>query len=141
MTFKEMNAGVMLLSVLAISGWVAMQGIGDPAATVSAVAARLGWAILASMVFNMAAVIVFSILVGIAQGQELKDERADERDHAVNARAMRNAYVVASASGAVAIVLWALGVPVTLGIYALFGGLMLAGATDAASRLYFYRVG
>jgi len=141
MTFKEMNAGVMLLSVVTISAWVLVGASGDPGATVPEVAARLCWAMLASVVFNIVAMIFFAILVSIAQGQELKDERADERDHAVSARAMRNAYVVASASGAAGIILWAFGFDFTIGIYVLFAGLMLAGATDAASRLYYYRVG
>ncbi|WP_156460351.1 hypothetical protein [Devosia sp. Root635] len=139
MTFKEMNAGVMLLSAVVISAWVLMGALGDPGATVPEVASRLGWAIVASVVFNMVAMIVFTILVSIVQGQELKDERADERDHAVGARAMRNAYIVASAGGAAAIFLWAFGLDFALGIYVLFGALMLAGATDAVSRLYYYR--
>ena len=141
MTFKEMNAGVMLLSAVVISAWVLMGALGDPGASVPEVATRLGWAMVASVVFNIVAMIVFAILVSIVQGQELKDERADERDHAVSARAMRNGYVVASAGGAVAIFLWAFGFDFAVGIYVLFGGLMLAGATDAASRLYYYRVG
>ena len=141
MTFKEMNAAVMLLSTLVISAWVLVQAGGDPGATVPEVAARLCWAMLASVVFNIVAAIVFAILVSIAQGRELKDEPADERDRAVGARAMRNAYVVASAGGAGGIFLWAFGFDVTTGIHVLFGGLMLAGATDALSRLVYYRIG
>lgn len=141
MTYKEMNAAVMLLSTVVISGWVVLGTVGDPAAGVPELAARLCWAMLASVVFNIVAVIVFTILVSIAQGQELKDERSDERDHAVSARAMRNAYVVASASGAAGIFFWALGFDFTVGMHVLFAGLMLAGATDAVSRLYYYRVG
>jgi hypothetical protein len=141
MTFKEMNAAVMLLSTLVISAWVLRDALGDPSATVQVVAARLCWAMLASIVFNIVAVIVFTILVSIAQGRELKDEASDERDHAVSSRAMRNAYVVASAAGAAGIFLWAFGFEFTTGIYVLFGGLMLAGATDAVSRLVYYRVG
>jgi len=114
-------------------GW-GVHGVAD-------VAARLCWAILASIGFNIVAVIVFTILISIAQGRELKDERADERDHAVGAKAMRNGYVVASASGAVTLLIWALGYDVTVGVYLLFFGLMLAGATDAVSRLVYYRIG
>lgn len=139
MTFKEMNAVVMLLSTIVISAWVVMGALGDPDATVSEVAVRLCWAMLASVAFNIVAVIVFTILLSIAQGQELKDERADERDHSVSARSMRNAYAVASVGGAGGIVLWALGFDFTVGVYVLFAGLMLAGATDAVSRLYYYR--
>lgn len=140
MTFKEMNAAVMLLGAVVISAWVWMGAAGVSAALPD-VAARLCWAILASIAFNIVAVIVFTILISIAQGRELKDERADERDHAVGAEAMRNGYVVASASGAVSLLIWALGSEVTVGVYVLFFGLMLAGATDAVSRLVYYRIG
>lgn len=141
MTFKEMNAAVMLLSALVISAWVLRDALADPTATVQVVAARLCWAMLASIVFNIVAIIVFTILISIAQGRELKDEAADERDHSVGSRAMRNAYIVASAAGAGGIFIWAFGIDFTVGIYVLFGGLMLAGATDAVSRLVYYRIG
>lgn len=141
MTFKEMNAAVMLLGAVVISAWVLKDAIGDPTLSLSAVATRLCWAIGASIVFNIVAIIVFAILVSIAQGREIKDEAADERDHAVGGKAMRNAYVVASLGGLAALIVWALGWEATTGIYVLFGGLMLAGATDAVSRLVYYRIG
>lgn len=141
MTFKEMSAGVMLLGALVISGWVLREMIASPAMTLAEVATKLCWAIGASIVFNVVAVIVFTILVSIAQGGEMKDEKADERDWAIGAKAMRNAYVVASLAGLAALIVWALGQEATTGAYVLFGGLMLAGATDAASRLVYYRIG
>jgi hypothetical protein len=70
MTFKEMNAAVMLLGAVAISAWVLKDAIGGPTLTLSAVATRLCWAILASIVFNIVAIIVFTILISIAQGRE-----------------------------------------------------------------------
>ena len=141
MTFKEMNAAVMLLGAVVISAWVLKDAIGDPTLTLSAVATRLCWAILASIVFNIVAIIVFTILISIAQGREFKDEQADERDRLVGAKAMRNAYVAASLAGLAALIVWALGYEVTSGVYVLFGGLMLAGAVDAGSRLVYYRIG
>jgi hypothetical protein len=141
MTFKEMNAAVMLLGAVVISAWVLKDAIGDPGLSLSAVASRLCWAILASIVFNIVAIIVFTILISIAQGREFKDEAADERDRLVDAKAMRNAYVVASLAGLAALIVWALNLEVTTGVYVLYGGLMLAGATDAVSRLTYYRVG
>lgn len=141
MTFKEMNAAVMLLGAVAISAWVLKDAIGDPTLTLSAVATRLCWAILASIVFNIVAIIVFTILISIAQGREFRDDVADERDRLVGAKAMRNAYVVASLAGLAALIVWALGYEVTSGVYVLFGGLMLAGAVDAGSRLVYYRIG
>lgn len=141
MTYKEMNAAVMLLGAVVISAWVLMGAVGEPALTLSAVATRLCWAILASIVFNIVAIIVFTILISIAQGREFTDEQADERDRQVGDKAMRNAYVVASLGGLAALIVWALGYEVTAGVYVLFAGLMLAGATDGASRLVYYRIG
>ena len=51
------------------------------------------------------------------------------------------AYFVASITGLVCLVMLAFGVEPALAIYALFGGLMLAGVLDAASRLLYYRLG
>lgn len=141
MTFKEMSAAVMLLGVVVISVWVLRDALGAPEASLPEVATRLCWAIGASIVFNIVAIIVFAILVSIAQGREITDEAADERDHAVGAKAMRNAYVVASVAGLAALIVWAMGWEVTTGVYVLYGGLMLAGGVDAASRLVYYRIG
>nr|WP_295886213.1 hypothetical protein [uncultured Devosia sp.] len=141
MTFKEMNAAVMLLGAVVISAWVLRDGLAAPDMTLSAVAARLCWAILASIIFNIVAIIVFTILISIAQGREFKDEAADERDRFVGAKAMRNGYLVASLGGLAALIVWALGHEAATGVYVLYGGLMLAGAVDAVSQLYYYRVG
>lgn len=141
MTYKEMNAAVMLVNAVVVSICVLMTAVGMPEASVAEVAQLLCWAILAAIVLNIVAVIVFTILMSIAQGSELKDERSDERDHAVHAKAMRNAYFAASIGGALALVVWAMGGEVALGVYVLFGGLMLAGAIDGASRLFYYRIG
>lgn len=141
MTYKEMNAAVMLLGAVVISAWVLMGAVSEPALTLSAVATRLCWAILASIAFNIVAIIVFTILISIAQGREFKDEQADERDRQVGYKAMRNSYVVASLGGLAALIVWAVGYEAAVGVYVLFGALMLAGATDGASRLVYYRIG
>ncbi|MGV8855412.1 MAG: hypothetical protein ACOH2L_12270 [Devosia sp.] len=141
MTYKEMNAAVMAINAVVVSAWVLLQALAAPALSVAEIAQLMCWAILASVVLNIVAVIVFTILLGIAQGRALKDERSDERDHAVGAKAMRNAYVVASVGGLISLIVLAMGHEVATGLYVLFGGLMLAGAIDGASRLVYYRVG
>lgn len=141
MTFKEMNAAVMLLGAVVISVWVLLGALEDPTTTLSAVATRLCWAVLATVVFNIVAIIVFTILISIAQGREFKEERTDERDRFVAAKAMRNGYFVASLGGLAALIVWALGYEATSGVYVLYGGLMLAGAVDAVSQLVYYRIG
>ena len=53
---------------------------------------------------------------------------------------MRNGYFVMSI-GVLAVLIWqGLGLPPTLGPYALFGICMLAGAIYAASQLVYYRI-
>lgn len=143
MTFKELTAAVQVLSVVVIGGWVINQATSNAelAGSVQAVATMLCWAIGASIVFNIAATIVGAILVSIAQGQEIKDERADERDRLVGAKAMGNAYVVTSIVAALALLALAFGTDPLLAIYGLFAAPMLGGLVEASSRLVYYRVG
>ena len=141
MTFKEWNAVIMIAVSVVVAVWVAFEAITNPAIGVAAVAARLVWAIVFNIVLNIVAIIVMSIVVSVARREEFKDERADERDVAVGAKAMRNGYFLASIAGLICLILLATGTDPGLAIYALFGGLMLAGVADAASRLLYYRVG
>ena len=141
MSFKEWDAVIMIASGVVVSAWVLVQAVTDPAPDLTAVAMRLVWAIGATIVVNIVAIIVTTILVSIARREEFKDEKADERDRAIGAKAMRNAYFVASITGLVCLLMLAFGVEPALAIYALFGGLMLAGVLDAASRLLYYRLG
>lgn len=141
MTYKEMNAAVMLLGAVAISAWVLVTVLTGPELTLVELAQLLCWAIGISIVFNIVAVIMFTIVVSVIQRAELKDERADERDHAVAARSMRNAYFVVSIAGLLALIVWALGYQANIGVVVLFAGLMLGGAVDAASRVIYYRLG
>ena len=143
MSYKEWNAGILLIASLLIGAWVAWDAFfgGTFAGPVSHLAQILIYAILVSIGFNIAAVIVVTILVGIVRREQFRDERADERDKAVTAKAMRNAYLALSIGGAVTLAVLAWGPGGTVPIYVLFAALMLANATDSASRLYYYRVG
>ena len=142
MTYKEWTAAVQLTGAVLIAAWAAFNVLGDEARTVAGAAMALVWAIGVVIVYNIVAMILVTIAVSIANGgQELKDERADERDKAVAARSMRNAYVVVSVGGALTLALLAFGFPPVTGIHVLFATLMLGGATDALSRLVYYRLG
>lgn len=91
--------------------------------------------------FNIIAVIIGVIVVTIVQREEVRDERADERDHLVNAQAMRNAYFVLSVGVALIIVGQAAGLEPVILPYLLFGISMLAGGIFALSQAIYYRIG
>jgi len=141
MTYKELNAAVMILSGGAIAAWVVWQELVVPAGDVQLLAQRLLWAIGITIVVNIVLMIVATIVVSIAQREELKDEGADERDRAITDRGMRNAYFVVSVGGLAVIVLLALGQGPIVTAYVLFGVLMVGGLTDPISRLVYYRIG
>jgi hypothetical protein len=143
MSYKEWNAGILLVASLLISAWVAYDATyaGTFGAPVAHLAQTLIYAILISIGFNIVAVIAVTIGVSIARREQFKDERADERDRAVAAKSMRNAYFALSIGGAATLAVLAWGPGGNLGVYALFAALMLANATDSASRLYYYRIG
>jgi hypothetical protein len=141
MSYKEWNAVVSIAGGVVISAWVLLDALGNPPAGVADAAARLLWAILYVIIFNIVVIIIVTILVSIARREEFKDERDDERDIAINARGMRNGFVIASLAGLACLFVLAFGYDPTAAAYALFGGLMLAGIADAASRLVYYRIG
>ncbi len=142
MTYKEWTAVIQVVGSLLISWWVAADLLGAGGlATMAEVAVRLLWGIGAGIVFNIAALILVSILVGIVGGKPLKDERADERDRLVEMRSARNAYVVGSLAAALFLGAVAFGAEPMLAAVGLFAAPMLAGATDALSRLAYYRFG
>ncbi|WP_437669864.1 hypothetical protein [Sorangium sp. So ce131] len=143
MTFKEWNAAIMLTGQMMIAGWLVFDAVTTQGwdAPVSAVSQRLLWALLASVAFNVVATIVVTILVSVIRREQLKDERADERDKAILARSMRNGYLVLSSSGGAVLLLLALGGSPALGAYALLAALMLGGAADSISKLVYYRIG
>ena len=142
MSFKEWTAVVQIVGVILILGWVVLDALGGGALQpLQAVATKLAWAIGAVIVFNIAAIIVVAILVSIARREELKDEKADERDKSVAARSSRNGYMVCSIGAAAALIMVAFGLDPVIAIYALFVAPMLGGATDAVSQLVYYRLG
>ncbi len=141
MSYKQINAAIGVAFSVAVAIGVTLDAMFNPISDPTVIAGRLLWAIGFSILFNIIAVIVVSILAGIAGRKEFKDERADERDVMVAARSMRNAYFVASIGGLVVIIMVAAGADPGLAVYVLFMGLLLAGAADAASRLVYYWIG
>jgi len=141
MSYKEWEAVVSVIAAIVIGAWVIFEALTNPPATVAAVAGRLLWAILYGVLFNIAAMIVTTILVSAARRAEFKDEAADERDKAVGMKGMRNGYVVASIAGIASLFYLAFGADPSVAAYVLFGGLMLAGVVDSVSRLIYYRIG
>ncbi|MDO8358837.1 MAG: hypothetical protein Q7T08_02210 [Devosia sp.] len=143
MSFKQWNAVLMLASQVLIAGWLIYDAMVAPStgAPVAAVAAKLLWAGLVMIVFNIVAAIGTAIVGSIITREEFKDERADERDKAVYARSMRNAYFASSVGGLAAMLLLAFGYDPVAALYALFIGGMLAGAVGSISQLVYYRIG
>lgn len=142
MTQKELEAWVMVLSTIVISGWVAWDASrGGVPAELSGAAWKMVWAVGYSILFNIVAVIAGHILFAIfTGGRNISDDKTDERDRLINGKAMRNAYFVLSI-GVLGVLIWqGLGLPAELGPYALFGISMLAGATYAVSQIVYYRI-
>ena len=141
MTTKEISAWVMVISAIAVSAWIAWDATTNGVApSLSAAAWKMLWAIGWSIGLNIIAVIVGVIAVSIVQREEVKDERADEREKLINGKAMRNAYFVLSV-GVLLVLIWqAFGLEAELGPYALFGISMLAGVAFAASQIVYYRI-
>ncbi|MDP3316471.1 MAG: hypothetical protein Q8M47_10455, partial [Devosia sp.] len=83
MTYKELNAVVMILCGVGVAAWVGWQAAVVPVANLESVAWRLLYAIGLNIIINIVLMILATIAVSIAQRDELKDERADERDRAI----------------------------------------------------------
>lgn len=141
MTYKEMHAGIMVLSAVLVAGWVAYDFVGGAAATVTEAAANMLWAIGYVIAFNIVGAIVAVIIFSIVRREPLTDEAADERDQLVVSKAMRNGYFVLSVGVLVVLVAQALGLDPALGPYGLFAISILAGGIFAASQLVYYRIG
>lgn len=142
MTSKEISAWVTVIIGIAVSAWVARDAMSAGVApSLSAAAWKMLWAIAASIGLSIVAAIVGVIVVSIVQREEVKDERADERDKLINGKAMRNAYFALSLGVLAVLIAQALGLQPELGPYALFGIAMLAGVVFAASQIVYYRVG
>lgn len=143
MSFKEWTAVGQLVGQVLIVGWLVWDALngGATGLDINAIAVRLCWAIVAMIVLNIVLTIVSVIVGSIIAGRELKDEKADERDIAIDARSSRNAYYVTSGAAALSLLALALGADPTFAVYALFAAPMLGGTTDAVSRLVYYRIG
>ena len=143
MTMKQWNAAIQLVGLVVVGTWLVLDGMGaaGPGSDFAAVAMKLVWAIGAVIIFNILGSILTVILVSIVTRTELKDEKADERDALIDAKAMRNGGAVTSVLAALSLLAVALGVAPGFAVYALFVAPVLGGATDAVSRLVYYRIG
>jgi hypothetical protein len=79
--------------------------------------------------------------VSIARGEEIKDEKADERDRFISTRSERNGYAVTSIAAALALGAVAFGAEPMTAVIALFVAPMLGGVVSAGSQLVYYRIG
>jgi hypothetical protein len=143
MSFKEWTAVGQLIGQVLVVGWLVWDGMsgGGTGLDFAGVAVRLCWAIVAMIVLNIALTILSVIVGSILAGEELKDEKADERDHSIDARSGRNSGYVTSSAAGLSLLALALGVDPVFAVYALFAAPMLGGTTDALSRLVYYRLG
>ena len=143
MSFKEWTAVGQLVGQVIIVAWLVLDAMGGGAAglTVTDVAVRLCWAIVAMIGLNIVLTIIAVIVGSIIAREELKDEKADERDISIDAHSGRNAGYVTSSAAALSLLALALGADPILAVYALFAAPMLGGATDSVSRLVYYRIG
>jgi hypothetical protein len=143
MSFKEWTAAGQLIGEVIIVGWLVWDALGGRAAGlgITDVAVRLCWAIVAMIGLNILLTILAVIVGSIVAGEELKDEKADERDMSIDARSGRNAGYVTSGAAGLSLLALALGADPIFAVYALFAAPALGGATDSVSRLIYYRVG
>jgi hypothetical protein len=142
MSFKQWNAVFMLIGAIAIGIWLIYDTVSAGHSTgVAAVAAKLLWAGLVMIVFDILAAIGTAIVGSIVTREEFKDERADERDKAVYARSMRNAYFVVSIGGLATLFILAFGYDPVFAAYTVFIAGLLAGAAGAISQLVYYQLG
>jgi uncharacterized membrane protein YbjE (DUF340 family) len=141
MSTKEIEAVVTVLSAIVIGVWVWM-GVAAKgfAPTASAAAWEMLWAIGYVIAFNIVAMIVGVIVVSIAQREEVKDQRADERDKLINGKSMAVAYFLL-AIGVLGVLIWqAVGIDGNLIPYVLFAISMVAGVGSAIAKFTLYRV-
>lgn len=141
MSFKEMMAGVQIVGVFVVAAWLAwdaasggLSGIGT-----AGVAIKLLWAVGGLVVFNIVGTIIATILVSVVQREVIKDEPADERDMAIEAKSLRNGGIATSIAAALSLIPLAMGAEANFAVYALFIAPVLGGAVNAAFQLYYYR--
>ncbi|MEO6013760.1 MAG: hypothetical protein ABIQ30_09285 [Devosia sp.] len=143
MTFKQWNAAIMIVGQILVTIWLARGGWQLPGVdqSIAGTAVKLLWVVGFMIAWNIVLAITIAILVGIVTRRELVDEPDDERDRVINLKASRNAYFAVSIGGLIALLLFALKIDPIVGVYVVFGALMLGGLADSASRLVYYRIG
>jgi hypothetical protein len=143
MTFKDLTAIAQLLTGAAAIWWLGQDAAngGLVGATAASTAQKLLWVIGAVILANIVVTIIGAILVSIAQREELKDEKDDERDRLIQAKSQRDGYFAASVLGALALIPLAMGVDPLLAVYGLFAAPMAGGLVSAVSQLVYYRIG
>lgn len=143
MTFKEWTAALQLVGLAIAATWLLLDATHRAAAdwTIAAVATQILWVIAFMVVFMIAGLIAVSVGLAAARREEFKDVQPDERDLAVEAKSCRNAYRTVAFGGIAVLIFFATGQDPVLGIYVLFGTLMLGGLAEATSQLVYYRIG
>jgi Cu/Ag efflux pump CusA len=140
MTFKEMMAGVQLLGVAVVGGWLGWDALnGGAVGSTVDIAVKLLWAVGAMIAFNIVGTIIATIVISIIQRAELRDEPSDERDHLVSAKSLRNSAIATSIAAALALIPLAMGAEASFAVYALFAAPVIGGTINALSELYYYR--
>lgn len=141
MTFKEMMAGVQIVGVVLVGGWLAWDAATGGAAGLGLAdtAIKLLWAAGALVGFNIVGTILATIVISIVQREELKDEPSDERDQTIEAKSQRNGGIATSIAAALSLIPLAMGVDGTFAVYALFVAPVIGGTVNAVFQLYYYR--
>lgn len=141
MSFREWQSVITLVSQLPVIAWLWHRSGTVPVDTAADAATRVLWAMAVFIGINVLVSIVVVIAISIAQGREFDDEKTDERDRSVNARSGRNAHLALSVAGLGILIAFAIGADPVAAVYLLFAALLLSSATDAVSKLVYYRIG
>ena len=143
MTMKELVAWVAMIVQVMIAIWVfwALPGGLPPEVTPADAAMRVLWGVGAMIVLIVVLTIIAAIGVSIAQREEISDDRTDERDRSIAARSARNAHVASSLGMIATVIAIAMGLPLPLAVFMLFGAMLAGGVTDSISQLVYYRIG
>lgn len=139
MNGKELTAWIQIIGGIAVLAWLAFKVAGEGFGTPATLATTLLWAIGAMIVINIVGIIVAAILVSIVRREELRDEPADERDDAHDARASRIGYAASGIVAAGALIPVALGADPVWAVAALFLAPLAGGLVHAVTLIALYR--
>ncbi len=138
---KQWMAVVQLVTGPAVLLWLVLEhsgdGIGDGSS--QALARTLLWVAAGVVLLNIVGMILVALGVSVIRREAFRDEPADERDDAIDARASRIGYAVTSILAAVMLIPLALGAPPQLSVAMLFLAPMGGGLAHAAAVLVLYR--